>query len=103
MIKREEKHNLKYLSRLHYYGKLLDWDYVGEFMILKLKCFTATEYYANNVTIRLLVPTIMEKDIKDELIVGDNYYIIAAPYSLLFDKKYRHRVDLLLHIFKEVA
>ena len=98
-----EKDNLKYLSRIHYYGTLIDWDYVGEFMILKLKCFTATEHYANNVTIRLMVPTIMENNIKSELIVGDRYYVIGAPYTLLFDKKYRHRVDLLLHIFKEVG
>lgn len=99
---RPEKHNQKYLTRLYYYGKLLDWDYVSEAMVLKLSCYTATEHFGGSSTIRLYVPTELENDIRDYLVVGDNYFIIAAPYSVHFKKIYRHRVDLLLHIFKEL-
>ena len=99
---RPEKHNLKYLTRLYYYGKLLDWDYVGEYMIIKLNTYTATEYFGGSNVIRLLVPTELENDIRNNLIVGEKYLALGAPYSLHFKKEYRHRVDLLLHIFKEV-
>ena len=84
--------NNKYLSRCQYYGKLIDWDYVEECMVLKFAVYTATEFYANTSTIRIYVPSDMEKDIINELFKGDNYFIIAAPY----------RVDLLLNIFKEI-
>lgn len=100
---REHNHNLKYLTRLHYYGKLLDWDYVSDAMVLKFQTYTATEFFGGNCTVRIYVPTVLEKDIRDNLIVGDNYFIIAAPYKLEFKKTYRHRVDLLLNIFKEIA
>lgn len=98
----QDKHNLKYLTRLYYYGILKDWDYVNDFMIIKLVSYTATEYFGGSNTIRLMVPTQLEQAVRDNLIIGENYFIIAAPYSLHFDKKYRHRVDLLLNIFKEI-
>lgn len=94
--------NLKYLSRCTYYGKLLDWEYVSNAMILKLLVYTATEYYGCNNTIRVYVPTALEQTLSRELITGDNYLIICAPYKLTFKKEYRHRVDMLLQIFKEV-
>lgn len=101
-MERLDKNNLKYLTRLYYYGKLLDWDYIGEHMILKLNTYTATEYFGGSNVMRLLVPSKLEDKIKDSLIIGDMYFVVGAPYSLHFKKEYRHRVDLLLHIFKEV-
>ena len=59
--------NNKYLSRCQYYGKLIDWDYVEECMVLKFAVYTATEYYGNTSTIRIYVPTEMEDDIINEL------------------------------------
>lgn len=94
--------NLKYLSRCYYYGKLLDWEYVEGAMVLKLLTYTATEFYGNNNTIRLYVPTVLENDLNRELIVGDMYFVIAAPYKICFKKTYQKRVDMLLNIFKEV-
>lgn len=94
--------NNKYLSRCQYYGKLIDWDYVEECMILKFAVYTATEYYGNTSTIRIYVPSDMENDIMNELFKGDNYFIIAAPYRVTFKQTYKYRVDLLLNIFKEI-
>lgn len=94
--------NNKYLSRCQYYGKLIDWDYIEECMVLKFAVYTATEFYANTSTIRIYVPSNMEKDIINELFKGDNYFIIAAPYRVTFKKTYKCRVDLLLNIFKEI-
>lgn len=95
--------NLKYLSRCQYYGKLLDWDYIDYgAMVLKFQVYTATEYYGKSTVIRLYVPSEMEDRLKDNLVQGYNYLIIAAPYRLNFKKTYRHRVDLLLNIFQEV-
>ena len=94
--------NNKYLSRCQYYGKLIDWDYVEECMVLKFAVYTATEFYANTSTIRIYVPSDMEKDIINELFKGDNYFIIAAPYIVTFKQIYKYRVDLLLNIFKEI-
>ena len=45
--------NLKYLSRSQYYGKLLDWEYVDDCMVLKFDVYTATKYYGNNTYIRV--------------------------------------------------
>lgn len=92
----------KYLSRLHYYGKLIDWDYVEGAMVLKLTTYTACDFFGGSNTIRIYVPTELESSIIRELINGENYYIIAVPYKLLFKQTYRHRVDLLLNIFKEI-
>lgn len=100
---RPSNSNLKYLTRCQYYGKLIDWEYVSEAMVLKLKTYTATEHFGGSNIIRLYVPTELEFDIRNELIVGDNYLVIAAPYRIYFKDNYRHRVDLLLNIFKEVA
>jgi len=94
--------NLKYHTRCQYYGKLIDWEFISGAMILKLACYTATEYFGGSNTIRLYVPTEIEQDLMRELVVGEKYLAIAAPYKLLFKKEYRHRVDLLLNIFKEV-
>lgn len=94
--------NNKYLSRCQYYGKLIDWDYVEECMVLKFAVYTATEFYANTSTIRIYVPSNMEKDIINELFKGDNYFIIASPYRVTFKQTYKYRVDLLLNIFKEI-
>lgn len=102
MLKNDSNHNLKYLTRCYYYGKLKDWDYVGEALVLQLQTYTATEFFGGSNIIRLYVPTDIQQDVARELIVGDNYFIIAAPYRLKFKETYRHRVDLLLNIFKEI-
>ena len=94
--------NNKYLSRCQYYGKLIDWDYIEECMVLKFAVYTATEFYANTSTIRIYVPSDMEKDIINELFKGDNYFIIAAPYRVTFKQTCKYRVDRLLNIFKEI-
>ena len=96
------QNNKKYLSRCQYYGKLIDWDYIEECMVLKFAVYTATEYYGNTSTIRIYVPSDMENDIINELFKGDNYFIIASPYRVTFKQVYKHRVDLLLNIFKEI-
>lgn len=101
-IKNNSSSNLKYLTRCNYYGKLLDWEYVSGAMVLKFQVYTATEFYASNNQIRIYVPTNLEETLKRELVTGDNYFIIAAPYKLSFKKEYRHRVDMLLQIFREV-
>lgn len=103
MTTEQSNSNLKYLSRCQYYGKLIDWEYIDSgAMVLKLQVFTATEYYGKDTTVRLYVPTDMEDRLRESLITGYNYFIIAAPYRLNFKKKYRHRVDLLINIFQEV-
>lgn len=94
--------NLKYLTRCHYYGKLLDWDYVAGAMILKLRTYTATEYFGGVTTVRLYVPSELEHRLARVLTPGSSYYIIAAPYKLRYADTYRHRVELLLNIFEEV-
>ena len=101
-MKRDNNSNLKYLTRLQYYGKLADWEFVGEAMVLKLAVFTATEYFGGSSTIRLYVPTNLQRDLTRSLFVGENYFVIAAPYKVTFKERYRHRVDLLLNIFKEI-
>lgn len=103
MVKRETNSNLKYLTRLQYYGKLIDWEFVGgDAMVLKLAVFAATEYFGGSSTVRLYVPTNLQRDLTRSLFIGDNYFVIAAPYKVTFKERYRHRVDLLLNIFKEV-
>ena len=102
-MKREANHNLKYLSRCYYYGKLKDWDYVGEALVLQLLVYTATEFFGGSNVIRLYVPTDIRGNVLRELIVNENYFVIAAPYKLKFKETYRHRVDLLLNIFKEIV
>lgn len=94
--------NLKYLSRCHYYGKLVNWEYVSEAMILVLNVYVASEYFGGTIPIRVYVPTEMEKKLINNLIVGDSYYVIAAPYKVKWNKKYQHRVDLLVNITQEV-
>lgn len=102
MTHNDTKQNLKYLSRCHYYGKLEDWEYVAGAMMLRLRSYTATEFFGGSNIIRLYVPTDLERRLADALIVGDFYYVIAAPYKLTYASTYRHRVDLLLNIFQEV-
>lgn len=101
-VNTNQQNNKKYLSRCQYYGKLIDWDYVEQCMVLKFAVYTATEYYGNTSTVRVYVPTEMEDDIINELFKGDNYFIIAAPYRVAFKQTYKYRVDLLLNIFKEI-
>lgn len=94
--------NLKYLTRCQYYGQLLDWEYVSDAMVLIFKVYTATEYFGGSTRIRVYVPTKLEQRLSQELITGEKYLIHTAPYRVQFNKEYRHRVDLLLNIFKEV-
>lgn len=94
--------NLKYLSRCYYYGRLVDYEYASGAMILKLAVYTATEYYGGSSVIRVYVPTDMENDLQNNLIVGDKYLVVTAPYRIRYDQKYQHRVDMLINIFQEV-
>lgn len=100
--KQNNSTNLKYLTRCQYYGKLIDYEYVSEAMILKFLVYTATEYYGSSNIIRLYVPTDLENTIKDRVIINENYFIISAPYKLKFKQNYRHRVDMLINIFQEI-
>lgn len=100
--KQNNSSNLKYLTRCHYYGKLIDYEYVSGAIVLKLKVYTATEYYGNSNIIRIYVPTDLENTIKDRVIINDNYLVIAAPYKVRFADNYRHRVDMLINLFQEV-
>lgn len=92
----------RYYTRLHYFGKLLDWLYVGDKMVVEILVYSACEHCATTNKIRLYVPTGLEDRLSKTLVVGDKYYIIAAPYKLQFDGKYKHRVDILLNIFQEI-
>jgi hypothetical protein len=94
--------NLKYLSRCQYYGTLENWEYVNDAMVLIFKVYTATEYFGNETKIRVYVPTKLEVKLNNELEIGENYLVITAPYRVNFKQKYRHRVDLLIAIFREV-
>lgn len=96
------KSNLKYLSRCQYFGKLTDYEYVSEAMILVFNIYTASEYFGGSTNIRVYVPTELEKELQQNLIVGENYLLFTVPYRIKFNKKYNHRVDLLLNIFSEV-
>lgn len=102
MTYNKTKQNLKYLTRCYYYGKLENWDYIAGAMILKLRTYTATEYFGGSNTVRLYVPTELEHRFTNNLIVGDSYLVVAAPYKLTYAQAYKHRVDLLLNIFQEV-
>lgn len=99
---KDSKQNLKYLSRCHYYGKLLDWEYVEGAVVLKFRVYTATEFFGKSTTIRIYVPTDLEDIVNRELIAGDFYYVICSPYKLTLKRKYYHRVDMLINIFKEI-
>lgn len=100
--KDNSKSNLKYLSRCMYYGKLHDYEFVSEAMILVFNVYTASEYFGGSTNIRVYVPTELEKELQQNLIVGENYLLFTVPYRIKFNKKYNHRVDLLLNIFSEV-
>ena len=101
-MRNELTSNLKYISRCQYYGKLLDWEYVSGAMVLVFQVYTATEFYGRQQKIRIYVPTRFEDRLANELEQGENYLVIAAPYRVTFKNEYRHRVDMLLAIFKEV-
>lgn len=94
--------NLKYLSRNYYYGKLLDYEFVSGAMILKLACYTATEYFGGSVNVRVYVPTSLEEQLQRVLRINSNYFVIAAPYRVRFNKTYQHRTDMLINIFEEI-
>lgn len=98
----KEESQGKYLSRCHYYGKLIDIDYVSGALILRFSAYTASAYFGGATSIRIYVPTEIEDALVHELVVNDNYYIIAAPYRVRFNGQYKHRVDMLLNIFREV-
>lgn len=101
-MKNELSSNLKYLSRCQYYGKLLDWEYVSDAMVLVFQVYTATEFYGKQQKIRVYVPTKLQDKLSLELEQGENYLVVSAPYRVTFKNEYRHRVDMLLAIFKEV-
>ena len=93
----------KYISRCQYYGKLKNWEYVdGGAMVLSFIVYSASEYFGGSNTIRIYVPTELEDKLINRLIVGEMYFVIAAPYKVCFKTNYKHRVDLLLNIFQEV-
>lgn len=100
--KRQSNNNLRYLTRCHYYGTLLDYEYVSNAMVLKFKVYNATDFFGSGNTIRIYVPTDLENSLRDKLIMNENYLIIAAPYRINFATNYRHRVDMLINIFQEV-
>ena len=92
----------KYLTRCHYYGRLKDIEYISGATVLVLSSYVATSYYGNSSPVRIYVPTDMEDGVINRVTINENYYIIAAPYKVQFNKQYRHRVDLLLNIFEEI-
>ena len=94
--------NNKYLTRSMYYGRLKDIEYVNDAVILIFIVYTATEFFANSCTIRVYVPTSIQDRIVDEVVAGDTYLVVTAPYRINFNKAYRHRVDMLVNIFKEI-
>ena len=94
--------NNKYLTRCQYYGTLETWEYVSNAMVLIFKVYVATEYFGKESKIRVYVPDKLELRLNNELEIGEKYLVITAPYKINFKEKYRHRVDLLLAIFKEV-
>lgn len=94
--------NLKYLTRCYYYGRLVDIEYINGATVLILQSYTATEFYSNNNTIRLYVPTDLDSKLNERLVTNENYFVIAAPYRLSLGAGYKHRVDMLLNIFREV-
>lgn len=101
MVNRINQSN-KYLSRCQYYGTLEDWEYVSGAMVLVFLVYTATEFFGKQQRIRVYVPTDLENKLARELEQGENYLVITAPYRVTFKNEYRHRVDMLLNIFKEV-
>ena len=94
--------DLKYISRCFYFGILNDIEYISNGMVLKFGVYTACQYYGNSTPIRIYVPTNLEQKLEDNLEINERYFVIAAPYKVRGAKEYLHRVDLLLHIFKEV-
>jgi hypothetical protein len=98
----EAKENYKYINRSFYFGYLEDWEYMNGAMILKMKCYTATMYFGNTVPVRIFVPTDMEEFLEENLVTGDKYFCVTAPYKCSVAKGYNYRVELLLNIFKEI-
>lgn len=94
--------NLKYLTRCYYYGRLQDIEYVSGATVLLFQTYTSTEYYGTKNLIRIYVPTDIDNDMNERLVTNENYFVIAAPYRLSLGAGYKHRVDMLLHIFREV-
>lgn len=103
MAHKDCNQNLKYISRCHYYGKLINWEYVASALILILRVYTATELFGGTQIIRVYIPSEMERDLIPCLNVGEFYFVIAAPYKRTFKEIYKHRVDLGLNIFKEIG
>ena len=97
------KENLKYVSRSFYYGTLKDYEYVSEALVLKLACYTATAYTGTTAIVRVYVPTDLECEILPYLECGSDYFLITAPYKVKGASNYPYRIDLLLHIFKEIS
>lgn len=107
MIKKNQttsnKSNYKYISRCQYYGKLIDYEYVSDAMILKFVTYAASEYFGGSITVRVYVPTELEEDIRQNVIIGEYYLVHCVPYRINFNGKYRHRVDLLLNLFEVIV
>lgn len=94
--------NLKYLTRSYNFVKLKDIEYISDAMVLVCESYVACEYFGGTTPLRFYVPTVLEDKLRQTLICGDSYFIVAAPYRISFRKKYQHRVDLLLNIFQEI-
>lgn len=97
------KNNYKYLSRCQYYGKLEDYEYVSDAMVLKFIVYAASDYFGGSIPIRVYVPTELENEVRDNIIVGESYLVQCVPYRINLNGKYRHRVDLLLNLFEVVT
>lgn len=96
--------NLKYITRCSYYGKLTDMEYLESgALVIRLACYTASYCTASTTTVRIYIPTDMENEIIDFLTIGFNYFIVCCPYRSFNSKGYPYRVDLALHVFKEVT
>lgn len=106
---KNDKQNYKYLNRCHYFGRLVDIESVTDpkddtilHSILKFRCYSATEFFANSTNVRVYVPDDICYRLINELFIGQDYYIIASPYKVAFKQNYPHRVDLLLNIFQRI-
>lgn len=100
---KSSNNNKKYLSRCQYFGKLENWDYVGNMMVLSVRVYTACEHFGKSIPVKISVPTELEERLSRELMIGNDYFYICTPYRVTLGEKFRHRVDLLLNIFEEIV
>lgn len=92
----------KYVSRCHYSGKLIKMERTEaqKNLVLTLLCRVATPYYDKNVKVRIYVPQAVEPYLNYSLVIGSEYFVVCAPYASNF-KGYRHRVDMLLNMYRK--